>query len=63
MRACLRRSDFTSVMISSFSFLYLRSCAGDSEVFFRRNSMSCTCRRRRRLKLSAMVSRARPLSA
>ena len=46
MRAWFRRSDFTSVMISSFSFLYLRSCAGDSEVFFRRNSMSCSCRRR-----------------
>ena len=31
MRAWLSRSDFTSEMISSFSFLYLRSCAGDSE--------------------------------
>ena len=31
MRAWLRRSDFTSVMISSLSFLYLRSCAGDSD--------------------------------
>ena len=31
MRAWLSRSDFTSVMISSLSFLYLRSCAGDSE--------------------------------
>ena len=30
MRAWLRRSDFTSAMISSLSFLYLRSCAGDS---------------------------------
>ena len=49
MRAWLSRSDFTSEMISSFSFLYLRSCAGDSEEFFRRNSMSCSCRRRRRL--------------
>ena len=33
MRAWLSRSDFTSVMISSLSFLYLRSCAGDSEAF------------------------------
>ena len=49
MRAWLSRSDFTSEMISSLSFLYLRSCAGDSEEFFRRNSMSCSCRRRRRL--------------
>ena len=32
MRAWLSRSDFTSVMISSLSFLYLRSCAGDSDV-------------------------------
>src|SRR5437879_3559754 len=31
MRAWLSRSDFTSVMISSFSFLYLRSCAGESD--------------------------------
>src|SRR6188472_3275495 len=29
MRAWLRRSDFTSAMISSLSFLYLRSCVGD----------------------------------
>ena len=28
MRAWLSRSDFTSTMISSFSFLYLRSCDG-----------------------------------
>ena len=27
MRAWFSRSDFTSTMISSFSFLYLRSCA------------------------------------
>ena len=46
MRAWLSRSDFTSAMISSLSFLYLRSCAGESEAFFRRNSMSCSCRRR-----------------
>ena len=32
MRAWLSRSDFTSVMISSLSFLYLRSCAGESVV-------------------------------
>jgi len=57
MRAWLSRSDFTSEMISSLSFLYLRSCAGDSEEFFRRNSMSCSCRRRKRLNESAMVSK------
>ena len=32
MRAWLSRSDFTSAMISSLSFLYLRSCDGDSVV-------------------------------
>src|ERR1051325_7293648 len=57
MRAWLRRSDFTSAMISSLSFLYLRSCAGDSEVFLRRFSMSCSCRRRSRLYSLATVSK------
>ncbi len=57
MRAWFSRSDFTSEMISSFSFLYLRSCAGDSEVERRRNWMSCSCRRRRRLNESAMLSK------
>src|SRR5262249_1593857 len=37
--------------------LYLRCCAGESEEFFRRNSMSCSCSRRRRLNESAMVSK------
>src|SRR5260221_413007 len=32
MRAWLRRNDFTAVMISSLSFLYLRSWAGESVV-------------------------------
>ena len=34
MRARFSRSDFTSAMISSLSFLYLRSCAGDSDSAF-----------------------------
>jgi hypothetical protein len=33
MRAWLRRSDLTSLMISSFSFLYLRSWLGESDWF------------------------------
>src|SRR5439155_26161424 len=45
MRAWFRRSDFTSVMISSSSFLYLRSCAS----LLSRSAMSWSCSRRRRL--------------
>ncbi len=50
MRAWFSRSDFTSAMISSLSFLYLRSCDGDRLSLFRRSSMSWSCRRRSFLK-------------
>ena len=49
MRAWLSRSDFTSAMISSLSFLYLRSCAGDSASLFSWSWMSWSCSRRSRL--------------
>src|SRR3954453_12743490 len=57
MRAWLSRSDFTSPMISSLSFLYLRSCAGDSASLFSCSWMSWSCKRRSRFKLSAMLSK------
>ena len=49
MRAWLSRSDFTSGMMSSLSFLYRRSCAGESESLRSLCWMSWSCRRRSRL--------------
>jgi hypothetical protein len=57
MRAWLSRSDFTAVMISSFSFLYLRSCDGDSDSFCSRLAMSCSCSLRSFLYSLATVSK------
>src|SRR5690242_16997530 len=57
MRAWLRRSDFTSTMISSFSFLYLRSCDGDSDSLCSWLAMSCSCRRRSFLYSDAILSK------
>src|SRR5712691_2985765 len=57
MRAWLSRSDFTSAMISSLSFLYLRSCAGVSASLLRRSAMSWSCNRRRRLYSLATLSK------
>jgi hypothetical protein len=49
MRAWLSRSDLTSAISSSVSFLYLRSCAGESGDDWLRSrlAMSWSCRRRR----------------
>src|SRR3982750_2662257 len=56
MRAWLSRSDFTSTMISSFSFLYLRSCEGDSVSLCSWLAMSCSCKRRSFLYSEAILS-------
>src|SRR6476661_7182449 len=56
MRAWFSRSDFTSTMISSFSFLYLRSCEGDSDSLCSWLAMSCSCRRRSFLYSEAILS-------
>src|SRR3981189_2789591 len=57
MRAWFSRSDFTSTMISSFSFLYLRSCEGDSVSLCNWLAMSCSCRRRSFLYSDAILSK------
>src|SRR5256885_1608191 len=44
-------------MISSLSFLYLRSCAGVSASLLRRSAMSWSCNRRRRLYSLATLSK------
>src|ERR1700689_3690762 len=57
MRAWFSRSDFTSTMISCFSFLYLRSCAGDSVSFCSWLEMSCSCRGRNFFLLVGILSK------
>src|SRR6195952_4652518 len=44
-------------MISSFSFLYLRSCEGDSVSLCSWLAMSCSCRRRSFLYSEAILSK------
>src|SRR5262249_25516687 len=57
MRASLSRNDFTSLMMSSLSFLYLRSCEGVRAPLWSLSAMSWSCRRRSRLYSLAMLSK------
>ena len=57
MRAWLRRSDLTSWMISSLSFRICAPARGESFSLLSLFWMSSSCRRRSRLKVSAMVSK------
>src|SRR5436190_1146844 len=57
MRAWFSRRDFASAMISSFIFLYLRSCEGDSVSLCSWLAISCSCRRRSFLYSEAILSK------